>query len=99
MFDIKELADVYSNELSGGEMRRMAIARALINNPSVIMADEPTSDLDDETTKLVLELLKKCADDGAAVMIITHEKDAIKYADKLYRMNKGVLTEVSPKDY
>ncbi len=91
--DIDELCDVYSNELSGGELRRMAIARALINSPSIIIADEPTGDLDDETTQLVLKLFRGLADSGASVLMVTHEHDALKFADFVYKMDKGVLTE------
>ncbi len=90
---ISELADVMPNELSGGEMRRMAIARALINEPDVIFADEPTSDLDDENTRLVFEIFKDIASEGKAVMIVTHEKEAENYADRMFRMNAGVLSE------
>lgn len=89
--DIADLADVYSNELSGGELRRMSIARAMINSPEILIADEPTSDLDDDTTKLVMKLLRSYADGGASVLIVTHEKDALEYADVLCRMDKGVL--------
>ena len=88
---IAELEQVYSNELSGGELRRMAIARALINDPEVIIADEPTGDLDDDTTEMVLKLLKGCAEAGAAVLMVTHERAAYSYADAIYRMEKGVL--------
>ena len=88
-----DLKDVYPNELSGGEMRRMAIARALIMQPSVILADEPTGDLDEENTALVMGLLKKAAKGGAAVIMVTHDKDALSYADKVYSMSGGVLSE------
>lgn len=85
------LKDAFPNELSGGENRRLAIARALVMRPSVILADEPTGDLDDENTKTVLELLKKAAQNGAAIMLVTHENEAAEYADSLYKMNSGVL--------
>ncbi len=91
--DLFELCDVYSNELSGGELRRMSIARALINSPKIIIADEPTGDLDDDTTRLVLSLFRKKADEGASVLIVTHEHDALQYADQIYRMEKGVLSK------
>ena len=93
MVDIEDLEDVYSNELSGGELRRMAIARALINDPAIIIADEPTGDLDDDTTEMVLKLLKGCAEGGAAVLMVTHERAALEYADIIYRMEKGVLVQ------
>ena len=88
---IDDLWDVYSNELSGGELRRMSVARALINDPGIIVADEPTGDLDGDTTVLVMELLKKRSENGAAVIIVTHDKDVMPYADTVYTMEKGVL--------
>ena len=84
-------ADYLPSQLSGGEIRRCAIARALINDPSVIFADEPTGDLDDHNTKIVFELLRQKARDDAAVVIVTHEEAAYKYADVVYRMNSGAL--------
>ena len=93
--EISDLCDVYSNELSGGELRRMSIARALINSPSVVIADEPTGDLDDDTTAVVLKLFRRLADNGCSVLIITHEQEVINYADKIYRMEKGILSEIS----
>ena len=94
---IADLAEAMPNELSGGEMRRMAIARALIRRPAVVFADEPTGDLDDENTKVVFELLRSIARDGAAVLLVTHENEAKRYADCLYRMSGGVLEEETGK--
>lgn len=88
---IDDLCEVYANELSGGELRRMAIARALINGPRLVIADEPTGDLDDDSTRKVMEVLRACADGGAAVLMITHEKDAAEYADSIWEMKGGVL--------
>lgn len=88
---IAGLRDVYPNELSGGEMRRLAIARALVMRPGILLADEPTGDLDDDNTKAVLALLRSCADEGAAVLLVTHETEAAAYADELYKMSDGVL--------
>ena len=93
---IDELQEVYSDELSGGEQRRMSIARALINDPEIVIADEPTGDLDDETTVKVLDLLKKYAINGAAVLIVTHDDIAVKYADYLYKMDNGNLINARP---
>ena len=90
---IGHLADVYPGELSGGEMRRMSIARALMMRPGVLLADEPTGDLDDENTKTILSLLRDCADEGLAVLLVTHEKEAAAYADRHYRMDGGSLRE------
>lgn len=88
---IADLADVRPGDLSGGEMRRMAIARALILEPSVVLADEPTGDLDDGNTAAVLELLRDTARQGAAVLLVTHEAGAARYADAVYRMDGGRL--------
>ena len=90
---ISELASVKPAELSGGELRRMAIARAVIRRPGVIFADEPTGDLDDENTALVFGFLKQLAREGNTVMVVTHENEAVKYADRVLKMNSGKLTE------
>ena len=92
--DIVNLAEAMPAELSGGEMRRMSIARALVRKPGVILADEPTGDLDDENTAAVLGLLQETARAGAAVLLVTHENAASAYADRMLRMDGGVLTEV-----
>ena len=92
---IEELKDAYPTELSGGELRRMSIARALIRKPDVIFADEPTGDLDDENTKIVLSLLKEIAAEGRSVLLVTHEKEAADYADIIYEMKDGNLKRMS----
>jgi len=91
---IGELADSYPAELSGGELRRVAIARAMAQDPDLVFADEPTSDLDDETTALVLGMLREVADGGHAVFVVTHESEATRYADRVLRMDAGTLLEV-----
>ena len=88
---IAELSQAMPNELSGGELRRMAIARALMNKPSVLLADEPTGDLDDENTALVLSLLRDTAKEGTSVLIVTHEGEAVSYADIVLKMDSGIL--------
>ena len=85
--------DYKAEELSGGELRRLAIARALINHPKIIFADEPSGDLDDRNTKIVMELFKELASKGTAVIIVTHDRDVLEYADSVYRMDYGVLTK------
>ena len=89
---IAHLQGAYPDELSGGELRRLAIARALIMDPGIVLADEPTADLDDENTRAVLSLLRGCADEGRAVLLVTHEREAAEYADEVYRMNDGRLS-------
>ncbi|MBR1457757.1 MAG: ABC transporter ATP-binding protein [Oscillospiraceae bacterium] len=89
---IAELQQDKPAALSGGELRRMAIARAVIRRPQIILADEPTGDLDDENTAIVFDFLRESARNGAAVLVVTHEGDAVQYADRIFRMNAGVLT-------
>ncbi|MDR1868367.1 MAG: ABC transporter ATP-binding protein [Treponema sp.] len=93
---IDHLAASYPKELSGGEMRRVAIARALINFPEIIIADEPTSDLDAETTAAIMKLLNAIAREGTAVLIVTHELDTLSYGNKTYMMNSGNLSPHLP---
>ena len=90
---IRPLADVQARELSGGEMRRAAVARTLCASPDLVFADEPTSDLDDENMRVVLELLRKAADEGAAVMIVTHDPEAKEYADCCLNMKQGEIRQ------
>lgn len=88
---IQHLKDSYPKHLSGGEMRRAAVARALINNPDVVLADEPTGDLDNENTEIVLNIFKKISQDGKTVVMVTHDNEALKYADVIYEMKKGKI--------
>lgn len=89
---IAPLAHVYPSELSGGELRRMMIARALAGTPQILLLDEPTGDLDAENTRRVLELVRETADAGTAVLLVTHEREAASYADVCYTMAEGRLT-------
>ena len=88
LFDMK---DERPNALSGGELRRMSVARALLMKPEVLLADEPTAGLDDENVELVMELLRSAADEGASVLLVTHENEARKYADRVFNMDGGRL--------
>lgn len=88
---IASLAHVYPSELSGGELRRMMIARALAGTPQILLLDEPTGDLDAENTRRVLELVRETADAGTAVLLVTHECEAASYADVCYTMAEGRL--------
>ena len=88
---IAPLAHVYPSELSGGELRRMMIARALAGTPQILLLDEPTGDLDAENTRRVLELVRETADAGTAVLLVTHERAAASYADVCYTMAEGRL--------
>jgi putative ABC transport system ATP-binding protein len=94
-FEISPLSDALPGELSGGELRRMAMVRAIARDPEILFADEPTGDLDDENTEKVLSALHALAhEENRAVFIVTHESDAVKYADRLFRMEKGHLDSV-----
>jgi ABC-type lipoprotein export system ATPase subunit len=79
--------------LSGGEQQRLAIARALVNDPVLILADEPTGNLDEESGREVLALLRGLADSGRAVLLVTHDREAGGLADRVLRLSGGVLAE------
>ena len=89
---IADLTGARPAELSGGELRRMAIARALAANPDIILADEPTGDLDDENTAAVLSLLRRAAtEEGKAVLLVTHDSEALPYGTQIHRMDRASL--------
>jgi putative ABC transport system ATP-binding protein len=79
------------NEMSGGQCQRVAIARALVNNPSMILADEPTGNLDTKTSYEIMEIFNKIHRDGNTVVLVTHEEDISKYAHRIIRLRDGVL--------
>lgn len=83
----------YPNSLSGGELRRVSIIRALINDPDIIIADEPTSNLDLENSHIVMELLKSISKENKAVLISTHDLEFLGYTNKTYCMENGILKE------
>jgi putative ABC transport system ATP-binding protein len=79
------------NELSGGQIQRVAIARALINNPAIILADEPTGNLDSKTSVEVMEIFGKIQEAGNTVVLVTHEEDIASYAKRVVRLRDGVI--------
>ena len=79
------------NELSGGERQRVAIARALVNNPSIILADEPTGNLDSETSIEIMKLFQKIHQKGNTIIVVTHEEDIAKYAGRIIRLKDGII--------
>ena len=79
------------NELSGGQSQRVAIARALINNPSLILADEPTGNLDTKTSIEIMELFSKIQEQGNTVVLVTHEEDIANHTHRIVRMRDGVI--------
>lgn len=88
---LDDLADAAPTELSGGELRRMAIARALLMGPAIVIADEPTAGLDSANATAVLTLLRDAADRAAAVLVVSHEAEAQRFADRSYVMEDGHL--------
>lgn len=83
-----------SNELSGGQIQRVAIARALVNNPSIILADEPTGNLDSKTGDIVLATFQKLNKEyGRTIVLITHEQEVAEHADRILFIRDGLLSE------
>jgi len=80
-----------SNELSGGQIQRVAIARALVNNPSILLADEPTGNLDSKTSVEVMEIFGKIQQAGNTVVLVTHEEDIAAYAHRVVRLRDGLV--------
>jgi ABC-type lipoprotein export system ATPase subunit len=88
-------ADAYPRTLSSGEMKRVAIARALINEPSILIADEPTGDLDVDTEYEIMELFKHLNLEGKTIVMVTHNPELISYGVRTYGMNRGKMVENS----
>lgn len=88
---ILHLKDDFPKNLSGGELKRVLIARSMINSPELLILDEPTSDLDKNTTMEIMDLLKKINSKGTALIIVTHELDILKYGNTLCQMEDGSL--------
>lgn len=96
---LKEKEFAHPHELSGGEQQRIVIARALLNKPSVILADEPTGNLDPESSYRVMEILRNIADSGSCVLIATHQYDLIdKYPGKVLKIENKTLLEHNKLD-
>ncbi len=79
------------SQLSGGEQQRVCIARALINNPEILLADEPTGNLDEANEKIVLETLQKLKNEGKTIVLITHNPELAKFADRTIILQHGIL--------
>ncbi|MGZ8561931.1 MAG: ABC transporter ATP-binding protein, partial [Flavisolibacter sp.] len=79
------------NELSGGQNQRVAIARALVNDPAMILADEPTGNLDSKTSYEIMEIFSRIREQGNTIIIVTHEEDIANYAHRIVRLLDGVI--------
>jgi len=95
MLGILKLADRYPGEISGGERQRGAIARAIINKPRIIFADEPTGNLDSRNSHNVYEILRSICSSGSTIVVATHEASLAKYADKTVKMLDGKIVDIN----
>lgn len=93
-FGLKEWADHYPNELSGGQKQRVSMARALVTQPKVILADEPTGALDSKTSAEVIQILREVNQTGITMVIVTHERGIAMRTDKIIHLKDGIIEEV-----
>ena len=95
MVGLKDKIDAYPSQLSGGQQRRVAIARSLINDPEVILGDEPTGDLDEETEMEIMDLLKRVnRQNSITIILVTHNSELARTASKQFEMSHGSLKEI-----
>lgn len=98
LVELETRMDHYPNQLSGGQQQRVAIARALANDPEIILADEPTGNLDTKTGDIVMDMLTRLNDQGKTIILITHAPDvATKHAKKIYWLKDGKIDKVTVK--
>lgn len=93
-FGLKEWGDHYPNELSGGQKQRVSMARALVTQPKVILADEPTGALDSKTSAEVIQILREVNQTGITMVIVTHERGIAMRTDKIIHLKDGIIEEV-----
>lgn len=93
MVGMSHRTEHHPNEMSGGERQRVAIARALINDPPMILADEPTGNLDSQTGKEIIDLFRALSREGKTIVLVTHEKDVARFADRIITVKDGKVLD------
>jgi putative ABC transport system ATP-binding protein len=94
---LSDRKDHKPNELSGGQRQRVAVARALVNNPSIILADEPTGNLDSKTSIDIMNLFSEIHKKGNTIIVVTHEEEIARYADRIIRLKDGMIESDTKK--
>lgn len=93
MVGMEDKLDQFPNQLSGGEQQRIAIARALVSKPDLLLADEPTGSLDEENTTVILKMLRNISELGTTVILVTHDKEVADYCSRCIRISNGIVLE------
>jgi len=90
---IKDKANNLPNQMSGGQQQRVSIARSIVHNPKILFADEPTANLDTESSKVILDIFQKLHQEGQTIVMVTHEKEYAKVADRIIELSDGKIVK------